>query len=74
MSHVATRSNLAGRPSFRAWTVACLHATSTALGDRVGRRPMFCVGLVSFTASSAAAGSHTSTSASKQYRVAVPAP
>lgn len=55
---VSLHSSLAGLE----WTVnaynlafACLLLTGAALGDRFGRRRMFCVGLFGFTAASAAA-------------------
>ena len=58
----AMRQSLHGSLSDLEWTVnayllafACLLLTGAALGDRFGRRRMFCVGLTVFTAASAAA-------------------
>jgi len=56
------RSDLAASPADLAWTVnaytlsfAVLLLTGAALGDRFGRRRMFCVGMVLFTIGSAGA-------------------
>ncbi len=56
------RQSLHGSLSDLEWTVnayllsfACLLLTGAALGDRFGRRRLFCVGLAVFTAASAAA-------------------
>ena len=56
------RQSLHGSLSDLEWTVnayllsfACLLLTGAALGDRFGRRRMYCVGLAVFTAASAAA-------------------
>jgi len=56
------RLDLHARLSDLEWTVnaynlsfACLLLTGAALGDRLGRKRMFCVGLGVFTAASAAA-------------------
>src|SRR5690242_2346325 len=56
------RVDLGASLSSLEWTVnaynvafACLLLTGAALGDRFGRRRMFCVGLAVFTAASAAA-------------------
>src|SRR5262249_26023827 len=56
------RQSLHGSLSDLEWTVnayllsfACLLLTGAALGDRFGRRRMYCIGLAGFTAASAAA-------------------